>query len=125
MRRFNEAAQRAAERRQREDEAPRLREKVQNLESLKLDVEERSGVSGVPEAKHTRRIVVEHAPALFAIPCTDHSCKDGGHDLTLQIMQALRARETTFEGEDSCYGHLGPSACRRVLRFVAHATYRS
>ena len=124
-RRFSEAAQRAAERRQREDEAPRLLEKVPNLESLKLDVEERSAGASVPEATHIRRIVVEHAPALFAIPCTDHACRDGGHDLTLQIMHALRANETEFTGEDACNGHLGPSSCRRVLKFVAHATYRS
>ena len=124
-RRFSEAAQRAAERRKREDEAPRLREKVSNLETLELRVEERSGGSGVPDATHVRRIVVEHAPALFAIPCSDRACKDGGHDLTVQIMNSLRAREIEFEGEDACYGQLGVSACRRVMRFVAHATYRS
>ena len=124
-RRFSEAAQRAAERRKREDEAPRLREKVPFLESLNLDVEERSAGASVPEASHVRRIVVEHAPALFAIPCTDHACRDGGHDLTHQILHSLSNRETEFEGEDACNGQIGSSACRRVLRYVAHAKYRS
>ena len=99
-------------------------EKVPDLESLKLDVEERSAGASVPEATHIRRIVVEHAPALFAIPCSDHVCRDGGHDLTQQILQALRGHEKEFEGEDACSGQIGSSPCRRVLRFVAHAAYR-
>jgi len=101
-----------------------LLEKVPDLESLKLDVEERSAGASVPEATHIRRIVVEHAPALFAIPCSDHACRDGGHDLTQQILQALRGHEKEFEGEDACSGQIGSSPCRRVLRFVAHAAYR-
>ena len=123
-RRFSEAAQRAAERRRREDEAPRLKDKVPALESLRLDVEERTEGASVSDSAHVRRIVVEHAPAMFEIPCSDHACKDGGHDLTYQIMQSLRANETEFHGEDACRGHLGPSPCRRVLKYVAHATFR-
>lgn len=122
-RRFNEAAQRYAERRQREDEAARLHDEVPRLESLKLEISEHRAGSRVAEPSHTRRIVVPRAPALFVIPCGDSACTDGGHDITYPVMRALRAGETRFEGEDACRGQIRSSDCDRVLRFVATATY--
>jgi hypothetical protein len=114
-------AQRFAERRRREDEAPRLREQVPQLVSLKLAIEERTGAGG---NTHTRRVVVDSAPALFLVPCGDPRCVDGEHDLTTDVMRALRSRQTAFHGEDECRGSLGPSACSRVLRFDGLAEYR-
>ena len=55
-RRNLEAAQRAAARRQREDEAPRLRDKAPGLESLKLDVDEVRGAEQVRERLMFRRL---------------------------------------------------------------------
>ena len=77
-RRFGEAAQRATERRRREDEAERLRNAVPKLDSLRLEIEERRMGGVVAEASHIRRIVVESAPALFVLPCLDRECKEGG-----------------------------------------------
>ncbi len=121
-RRFGEAAQRAEERRVRENEAPRLQVAVPRLLSLSLFIEDRSDRS-VARPKHVRRVVVQNAPALFLIGCSDSNCKDGGHDVTDQVMRALLRGDTSFEGEDPCYGALGPSACTRVLHFDAAAEY--
>jgi hypothetical protein len=115
------AAQRFAERRQREQDAPRLCEQVPNLLSLQLEIEERSGDAGI---KHLRRVVVDHAPALFLVPCGDSKCVAGGHDLTPAVMQALRARETSFHGTDECKGTPGVGPCSREVRFDAVAEYR-
>jgi hypothetical protein len=114
------AAQRFAERRQREDEAPKLRSQVPTLSSLKLDVEERSGIGGT---KHTRRLLVDRAPALFLVQCGDPRCIDGEHDLTMAIMHALRDRQTSFTGHDECRGTIGSSPCQRVLHFDGTAEY--
>ena len=127
--RFNqrrgEAAERVAERRRREDQAPRLIERVPRLESLRLEIQElRDGVC-VLESKHVRRIPVDHAPALFELPCLDGFCEDGMHDLTQAILRELEAGATEFGGEDACSGHTGSSACHRVLKYVGVATYRS
>jgi hypothetical protein len=121
-RRYSEGAQRFAERRRREDEAPRLTAEVPRLQSLTLEIEERSEGSPVAEPTHVRRVVVEHAPALFVVPCGDSRCRDG-HDVTSAIMTALRAGETRFEGQDICGGSVGTGQCSRVLRFVGIATY--
>jgi hypothetical protein len=118
------AALRSAERRQREDDAPRLSTEVPELVSLSLEIEERSESTAALQQKHTRRVVVTSAPALFLLPCGDPKCEDGGHDVTYAIMRALRARETEFSGEDSCCGALGQSQCRRILHYVAAAEYR-
>src|SRR5262249_52880111 len=125
-RRGSEAAQRAAERRQREDDAARLATEVPQLETLRLEIEERRGGGVLAGGTYIRRIVVEHAPALFQLPCGDRTCQDGGHEVTREIMQALRAGQTRFEGEDPCNGHLGTSGvrCDSVLRYVGVATYR-
>ena len=120
-----EVVKRLAERRQREDDAPRLSATVPRLESLGIQlIEGNPGISN-PGGSHTRRFVVATAPALFVMPCGDSQCRDGGHDLTSQIISALRSGKQTFEGEDSCRGVIGSAECRRVLRYVATASYHS
>jgi hypothetical protein len=119
--RHSPQAERFAERRRREDEAPRLLEQVPNLVRLQLNIEERTGAGG---NTHIRRVVIDAAPALFLVPCGDPRCVDGGHDLTTAVMQALRSRKRSFHGEDPCSGSLGTSTCSRVLHFDALAEYR-
>jgi hypothetical protein len=123
-RRNAEAAQRFAERRRREDEAPRLSAVVPNLTDLKIEIEERRAGGVLAEASHIRRIVVEHAPALFWVPCGDPACKEGGHDVTAPLLRALQQGQTNAEGEDVCTGRVGSADCHRTVRWIATATYR-
>jgi hypothetical protein len=119
-RRNSPAALRFADRRRREDEAPKLRDEVQGLTGLRLEIEDCSGVTA---SKHVRRVMVDSAPALFLVPCVDPRCTDGEHDLTHAVMQALRSHKTSFQGTDECHGSLGPSPCPRVVRFEGIAEY--
>src|ERR1700733_10975262 len=64
-------ALRFAERRKREDEAPRLRDQVPHLTSLRLEIEDRCDVGGTA---HTRPVLLSRAPALFLIQCGDPRC---------------------------------------------------
>jgi hypothetical protein len=122
-RRKNSAgALRYEERRRRETDAPRLCDEVPSLVSLRLEIEERSGVTAT---KHARPVLVDRAPALFVVPCGDSRCIDGAHDLTTAVMRALRAREKTFEGNDECMGSVGSGNCTRVLHFGLFAEYRA
>jgi hypothetical protein len=125
MMRYNrnsEAARRFAERRTREDNAPRLHHEVPELLSLDLSLSE-SKESTSANVEHVRRVVVASAPAYFEVPCTDPSCNDGGHDLTQAVMHGLRQKSVSFEGEDACFGSTGAAACGRVLHFRATASY--
>lgn len=124
FRKHGAGAQRFAERRLREDEAPRLSAAVPALVSLSLAIEDCSD-SSFGQPKHVRRVVVAQAPALFVIGCSDPNCQEGGHDVTHPIMQALTRHQTSFQGEDKCYGILGSSQCTRVLRYDAKADYAS
>jgi hypothetical protein len=123
-RRFSEAAQRFAERRRREDEAPRLATLVPALANLQLEFRESRAGGQVAEVAHKRRVVVDRAPALFEVPCQDTSCKDGGHDLTHEIVERLRSGAVEFSGEDGCHGRVGTANCARVLAYSAVAEYR-
>ena len=116
-RRNRDAANRFAERRKREDEAPRLATEAPKLDTLRLDLEERRPGVVSAEVSHIRRVVVAHAPAMFEVPCSDPSCADGGHDLT--------NGDEKFDGEDTCLGQVGNASCERILRYVGTATYRS
>jgi hypothetical protein len=120
-----EAALRFSERRRREDEAPRLAELFPDLVELCIHLRESRGVSAVAGSTYMRRIVIEHAPALFHIPCADPSCRDGGHDITRELLSGLRRSSVTIEGEDACGGYAGASPCRRVLHFTATPVYRA
>jgi hypothetical protein len=122
-----EVTRRTAERRQREDAAPRLAAAVPSLQGLRLEVLERSSSSpsvSHPEHAHVRHVVVASAPALFVMPCHDVHCKDGGHDLTQEILAALGRGNGRFEGKDACHGMVGTTGCSRVLGYVAVATYQ-
>jgi hypothetical protein len=123
IRRNSEAAQRAAERRRKEDDAARLHAEIPRLATLKLELEERRGGSAVGGTGHIRHIVVDSAPALFIIPCSERNCVDGGHDLTRDILDALERAEVRFEGEHACRGHVGNIECENVLRYTGVATF--
>jgi hypothetical protein len=123
--RSTEASQAAAERRQREDRAPRLAAEVPTLATLKLEIEELRAGASVPETVHVKHVAVAHAPALFDLPCLDTTCAGGGHDVTNQVLAALRSRSTRFQGEHACNGTTRAAACSRVLRYVALATYKT
>ena len=100
----SEAAARAAERRRREDEAPRLTNLVPKLESLKLEIEEHHAGVRLAESVHVKRVSIPHAPALFDLPCLDSFCKDGGHDMTDAILRAQLAawdKVTTKKAEEN------------------------
>ncbi len=120
-----EASERFAERRKREDEAPRLHDEVPGLRTLRLEVEEQRASSTVAETKHVRIVVVDHAPALFVLPCGDGDCRDGGHDLTGEILARLRHGATDFTVEDRCYGSVRDVPCGRIVRVRIKATVAS
>lgn len=118
-----EAAQRYAERLQREQEAPRLRDRVPALATLRLEITDGRNLTSA-DSKHTRIIVVETAPALFSLMCGDHACRDGGHDVTHAVLDRLRAGATRFEVQDACYGNVGTAQCGRTMHLEITATYR-
>lgn len=121
--RSREASERFAERRRREDEAPRLKEAVSNLASLRLEVEEHRGTSAVAETRHVRIVMVDRGPALFVLPCGDSECRDGGHDITSEVMDRLRHGTKDFVVEDRCFGNVRDVACGRIVRVITSATY--
>ena len=113
-----ESKQLAAERRKREDEAPRLIKEARRLTSLNIDVENGGN-------RYVWRIVVERAAALFEIACPEPGCTNGGHDLTSSIIQSLKASAEHFQGESVCHGDLGAGQCGRLLKYTSQATYRA
>src|SRR5438552_18399550 len=113
MRRNTEASERHAERRRREDEAPRLAATVPNLLTLKLQLQEAKGDVSVAETGHIRHVVVAHAPLLFDMPCRDPACKDGGHDVTNAIARSRKAGETQVEGDHQRTGYVGAGPAQR------------
>lgn len=123
MNRRGEAAERFAERRRREDEAPRLKDVVPDLLACKIEIEERRPSITSPEIAHTRHLIVDRAPALFVIPCSDPSCRDGGHDIGSTLLRGLRDRKSPVRGEDTCHGSIGASHCGRILSYSAIAQY--
>lgn len=119
--RRTEVAPRALEIRQRENDAPRLKELVPTLTSLKLMIEVMQGEGVLAQVRHTRHVIVDRAPAVFVIPCA--GCRDGIHDFTQDIMRQLRASRTEFRGEDVCGGQQGSGNCARIMRYTAHVEY--
>jgi hypothetical protein len=111
------------ERWKREDAAPRLADEAPELEQFKLEFSEWSHGRAIADSSRVRHIVVKSAAAFFEVPCGDPRCKDGGHDLTREVMLNVRKRQPTFAGRDRCSGYVGQRPCARSLQFVAHAEF--
>jgi hypothetical protein len=115
--------ERRTQRSAREHAAGKLALRAPDLTSLSIATHETRPES-VGDTRYIRRVVVAEAPALFEVPCSDAQCEDGGYDVTREILSALAARRTQFEGLRECPGHRGANACGRSLRYAATATYR-
>ena len=122
---FAEREERRVQRQEREGAAGRLLAAVPALATLDLSIHETRPDGCLGDNHYIRRIVVEHAPALFEIPCSYPDCEDGGYDLTREVLHALARGLPRFEGDRTCRGRCRAVDCTRVLRFVATATYRA
>ena len=101
----------------REDESPRLAETAPGLAALKLELSEASGERRVLDSARIQHVIVPRAAALFEVSCGDQGCRDGGFDITVEVLRALRHESHEFTGEVGCYGSVGDRPCERVLRF--------
>jgi hypothetical protein len=119
-----ERAERRAQRDEREMAAGKLSERVPDLTSLAIAIHETRPSGCVADTHYIRRVVLESAPALFELTCSERDCEDGGHDLTREVLSALVAGRVQFQGEQVCRGRCGPVDCGRALRYIATATYR-
>ena len=115
--------ERKKERAQREDAAGKLARRVPALATLSIAIHETRPDGVVSDTHDTRRVVLEHAPALFEVPCSYPGCTDGGYEVTREILDGLDTRRREFRGEQRCRGRCGDIDCTRVLRFVCTATY--
>lgn len=119
-----ERNERKVQRNERETAAGRLLLKVPELASLDIAIHETRPQGCVSDNHYIRRVVVDHAPALFEVPCSDPACEDGGYDVTREFLYALASHNPKFEGQQACRGRCNTLDCARVLRYVATATYR-
>jgi hypothetical protein len=122
--RERQQAQRDAvvEHRRREDAAPRLRDEFERLLELRLTFDDIRVEGRTLVASYARPIVVATAPAHFEIHCLDSRCS-GRHDLTHEIMRALRKSESCFTGTSKCEGFVDDEPCSRVLAYTCEASY--
>ena len=121
-RRDQQASDALAEQRRREDAAPRLRDKIVGLRSLRLKFEDLRTEGRMTTMSYARPIVVATAPAHFEIRCMEPRC-DGRHDLTQPILRALSESRESFAGESSCSGGIHDIPCDRTLAYSYQAAY--
>jgi hypothetical protein len=110
------------ERRRRQDAAPRLRDEIVGLLSLRLTFEDLKADGRTSLLRYTRPIAVASAPAHFEFRCMHAEC-DGEHDLTGAILPALRESRRTFAGESNCGGLVAGLPCDRTITYTFKATY--
>jgi hypothetical protein len=111
------------ERWQREDDAGKLVAAVPTLTALRMSVVEKTGEDVGPPINHTKHFLLQHASAHVELPCTDRKCEGGGYDITHDVLRALRAGETKFEGDAACNGMIGERNCERTIRWTATAGF--
>jgi hypothetical protein len=121
-RRDHEKIEATAEHRRREDAAPRLRDEVASLRTLRLHFDERREGGQLNVMTYSKPMVVDSAPASFEIRCTEPRC-DGRHDLTRDMMTALRKQLPSYSGRSPCPGYVGDAPCDRVMLYSFVATY--
>jgi hypothetical protein len=55
--------------------------------------------------------------------CADHSCREGGYDLTNAILRELRMGHEHFVVDDTCNGNIGSAQCGRNMHVEVTATF--
>ena len=114
---------RRVERQEREDRAGKLLLRAPDLTSLSIVVHETRPDGCVSDSHYTRRVVLEQAPALFEVPCSDPACEDGGYEVTWESSTP----SPLASGSSRASSHAGGDAVRSTAagssRFVATATY--
>ena len=113
-----------AEQRRREDATTRLCDEIPTLETLRFHFEDQRQSGDLTAMAYSKPIVVKSAPASFEIRCMEPRC-DGRHDLSREILNALRKNLTTYAGKNACDGVVGEIGCNRVLSYTFVATYSS
>ena len=111
-----------SEHRRREDSAPRLRDEVLHIASLRLRFEDICSQGQVPSMAYAKPNVVPTAAAHFDIPCMEADC-DGRYNLTSAILESLRHFRTSFEGTSACTGTCRDTECTCILGYTGEATY--
>jgi len=117
-----EEVEATVEHRRREDAAPRLRDQVKGLESLRLRFDDVRAEGKMLATAYTKPIAVAIAPACFDIRCMEARC-NGRHDLTSPVLRALREAKTSFEGRSRCNGMIGDVPCDHTLAYTCEAQY--
>ncbi len=107
----------------RENDAPRLKDEVPKLQTVRMNLEEYSGGHSVAGTSRIQHVVVAQASSRFEIPCGDSKCEEGGHDITRDALAQLRAARPEFEGSSVCVGHVGERPCERQLKYSVQAKY--
>jgi len=100
----------------REDAAGRLQDLAPDLVRLRFELHETTGERRVLDSTRIQHVVVPRAAALFEVGCSDAGCRDGGFDITAEVLRALRDGRAEFSAESYCYGSVGDRPCERVLR---------
>jgi hypothetical protein len=113
-----------AEQRRREDAAPRLHDVVPKLRGIRFHFQASRDAGRMIAMPYTRHITIASAPALFSFRCIEPSC-NGRHELTNEVLSALRNGERRVESESACQGYVGDVACDRTLVYVCEAEYTS
>jgi hypothetical protein len=124
MFRRNQGEPARTERWKREDAAARLREEIPSLATLRLELAESKRGTTTKEAMRIQHVIVDRAAALFLIPCSDTRCREGGHDITRELILALNRGVETVEGNSLCRGEINNDECGRELTYSATASYR-
>ena len=70
----------------REDDSPRLADTAPGLAMLKLELSEVSGERRVLDSTRIQHVIVKRAAALFEVSCSDQGCRDGGFDITVEVL---------------------------------------
>jgi hypothetical protein len=111
------------ERWDRENAAPRLKELVPNLKSLRLSLVELRATREIGGTRRTQHVIVDTASTRFEVPCGESGCNGGGHDLTGTASSALRQQQRTFGGTSDCQGNVKERPCDRQLQYSFVAEY--
>jgi len=111
------------ERWDRENAAPRLKDLVPSLTSLKLSLVEQRATRDIGGTRRTQHVIVDTASTRFEVPCGETGCTGGGHDLTSTASSQLRQRQRTFGGTSACHGYVKDRPCDRQLAYAFVAEY--
>ena len=108
--------------------AGKLKDRCPALKEIKIDYQKYTDAGPHDPSSSGSRLFCPDSIALIRDPCDQRECVNGGFDLTEEMLDMVRSRQSERSGKKTCQGwqdeeRIGQFHCLHEFEYTAKAVY--